>query len=335
MSKSIGKFAAAIVSYVVFAIYLYQPYFKDFNKIQYLLVANVCFGAMGCLVLSRRWVGSSIGSFFAGAVYGFGPYLLGLAKFHPVAGLMAAVMPWLFYPAVFGPRGKWGWVRVGLVTLPFVAIVLFFQAMGHWRLFAIPLQTKLCVADLAGLLTPLVMADRSPALVGFYHVPIAVILVGITMLVAARRYGVMTLFAVGLILGFCGPILGVSPVIWLSVPVLCCSIVAGGGMAGLVSTGRSDTKWILGICFIMAGLSGVTLLLSAKYADIFAGMGKGYANLFVDSARMYILGAVAVAVIYFFARARFRITFLRWAVVSIAMTIDIFFGARFIVGKIF
>lgn len=335
MNRSIGKFAAAAVAYLAFAVYLYQPYFKCFDKAQFLLVVNVCVAAVGCLVLSRRWVGSFVGSLFAGALYGFGPYLLGLAKFHPAAGLLAALVPWLFCPAAYGPKGKWRWLRVVLATLPFVVILAFFQAAAYWRLFAVPLQAKLRIADLAGLFVPLVMADRSLALIGFYHVPIAVMLVGISMLVAARRYGVMILFAAGVVLGFCPPVLGVSPVIWLSVSVLCCSVIAGGGMAGLVSAGRADTKAVLVTCFVMAGLSGLAVLLSAKYTSIFAGLGAGYANVFSETARMYILGAIVAAIIYFFARAKMRIAWLRWAVVTAAMALDIFGGARYIVDKIF
>ena len=83
---SLGKLAAAAVTYAGFAVYLYQPYFKDFNKLQHLLVVNACLASLGCFVLSRRWLATFAGSFFAGAIYGFGPFLLGLARFHPTAG---------------------------------------------------------------------------------------------------------------------------------------------------------------------------------------------------------------------------------------------------------
>ena len=93
MNKNLSKFTAAAVIYAGLAFYLYQLYFRHFNKLQYLVVVNACFAAMGSFVLSRRWVASFWGSFFAGAIYGFGPFLLGLAKFHPTAGLLAAGIP--------------------------------------------------------------------------------------------------------------------------------------------------------------------------------------------------------------------------------------------------
>jgi len=49
---------------------------------------------------------------------------------------------------------------------------------------------------------------------------------------------------------------------------------------------------------------------------------------------MYILGAIATAIIFFIARAKLRITAVRWAILGVAAAVDIFLGARFIVDKI-
>ena len=49
---------------------------------------------------------------------------------------------------------------------------------------------------------------------------------------------------------------------------------------------------------------------------------------------MYIFGAIAVAIIFFMARAKLRIAALRWIILCSAMAVDIFLGARFIVDKI-
>ena len=92
------SFFAAVVLYISFAIYLYQPYFHSFGKWQYLWVLNVCLASIGCNLISRRWIAGFFGSFLAGAVYGFGPYILGLSIFHPTAGFLVAVIPWSFYP---------------------------------------------------------------------------------------------------------------------------------------------------------------------------------------------------------------------------------------------
>ena len=338
------SFAAAAIVYTGFAVYLYQPHFKNFNKLQYLIVLNACLASLGCFVLSRRWVASFAGSFFAGAIYGFGPFMLGLAKFHPTAGLLAAAVPWLFYPAAFGPKAKLRWLRVPLSALPFLAIITFFQVSVHYRLFAIPTQAKLHLADLPGLVAPLVqlaydkaqfvMTKHSLTLVGFYHIPIAALIMGFSMLLAARRFGIMVLFAIGTVLAFCSSFFNISPIIWLTIPILCCSVLIGEGIQGLVCAGFADRKWILMTSVIMAVLAIVTLLLASKYFQTFLQLGAGYARLLVLTACMYILGTTAVAIIFFMARARLRIAPLRWVILCSAMVVDIFFGARIIVDKI-
>jgi len=323
VKPALSRFAAAAGIYASFAVYLYQPHFKHFNALQYLIIANACLASLGCFVLSRRWVSAFAGSFFAGAIYGFGPFALGLAGYHPTAGFLAAAIPWLFCPAAFGPKAKWRWLSWPLSALPFLAILLFFEVSAHYRLFAIPTQAKLHLADLAGLLAPLVRVNVSSAFVGFYHIPIAALVMGFSMLLAARRFGIMTIFTIGAILAFCDSFLNISPIIWLAIPVLCCSVLTGAGMQGLVWSGFADRKWVLMTVVIMAALSIVTLLLAAKYAE-----------LFLETAKMYILGTIAVAIIFFMARAKVRITPLRWVLLCLAVAVDIFLGARFIVDKI-
>jgi len=335
MSKSTGEFVAATVIYAGFAVYLYQPYFNNFNRLQYLIIVNVCLASLGCFVLSRRWVIGFGGSFFAGAVYGFGPFLLGLAKFHPAAGLLAAGIPWLFCPAAFGPKAKWRWLRAPLSALPFLVILLFFQVSAYCRLFAIPTQVKLRLADLSGLLAPLVTVSEGITVVGFYHIPIAAFVMGFSMLLAARRFGIMIIFCLGAMLAFCDSFLNISPIMWLAIPVLCCSVLIGAGMQGLTLAGFADRRWVLMAATIAAVLSLVTLLLATKYYSIFAGFGSKYARVLAETAKMYILGAIAVAIIYFMARAKLRAHWLRWVVLGSAMALDIFLGARFIVDKIF
>ncbi|MGA1980363.1 MAG: hypothetical protein ABSG99_07380 [Sedimentisphaerales bacterium] len=331
MSKTFSRPTAAAVVYIGFAVYLYQPHFKTFNKLQYLILINVCLASLGCFALSRRWVSSLLGSLFAGAIYGFGPFALGLAGYHPTAGFLAATMPWLFLPAAFGPKGKWQWLRVPLSALPFLAILLFFQVFSRYRLFAVPMQNRLHLADLIGLAAPLVAAQQDITLVGFYHVPIAALVMGFSMLFAARRFSVLIIFCLGAILATCRPLLGVSPIIWLSFSVLCCSIIIGAGLQGFCSAGLADRRWILLSMAFMAGLSIVTLLKATKYFQVFAGFGDRYANLFLADAKMYIAGTVAIAIIFFIARAKLRLTWLRWVVLGSATAADIFFGARFVV----
>lgn len=332
-----ARFFAAAIIYVAFAVYLYRPYFEGFNalRLRDLFVVNVCLASLGCYVLSRRWVTGFGESFFAGAVYGFGPFVLGLAEFHPTAGLLISAIPWLFCPAVFGPKTRWRWLRIPFSVLPFLVIVLFFEVSAHYRLFAVSTQARLHLADLTGLFAPLIKAKQNTTLIGFYHIPIAALVVGFSMLLAARRVGVMIVFAVGTILAFRSSFFGISPIIWFAMPMLCCSVLVGAGMQGLASAGFADRRWVLTAAAIMCILAGVTLLLAAKYFQTFLGMGAGYAKLFTEAGKMYILGAIVAAIIFFMIRAKLRMRQLRQAVLCAAMAVDIFLGARFIVDKIF
>jgi hypothetical protein len=244
-------------------------------------------------------------------------------------------MPWLFCPAAFGPEARWRWLRVPLSALPALMIILFFQASSHYRLFAVPMQNRLHLADLLGLVAPLVAAQQGVTLVGFYHVPIAALVMGFSMLFAARRPSVLIIFCLGIVLASCQSLLGVSPIIWLSFPVLCCSIIIGAGLQGLCSAGFADRRWVLMAAVIMVVLSLTTLLLATKFFQMFAGLGDKYANLFLADAKMYIVGTVALAIIFFIARAKLRLHWLRWIVLGSVTAVDIFFVARFIVDKIF
>jgi hypothetical protein len=306
-------------------------------------------------VLSRRWVAGFVESFFAGAIYGFGPFVLGLAKFHPTAGFLVAAIPWLFCPAVFGPEGKFKPLRILLSLLPFLAIVLFFQVSAHFGLYPIPINLKFHGADLAGLLAPLVAAKRHKMLVGFYHVPIAALVMGFCMFLvpleglckggilqrgrflkslAARRFGIVIVFAVATILAFCDSLLQISPIIFLAISTLCCSVLIGAGIQGLISAGPADRRPMLFAAILLGILAIVTLLLATKYYQIVAGLADGYARILTETAKMYILGALAVAMLFIIARAKLRIHIVRQILFYAVMALDIFLGARFIVDAI-
>jgi hypothetical protein len=336
--KKCAMFAAAVFMYAGFSIYLYLPYFEGFQRFQRLLSVNLFLAALGCFILSRRWVCGFIESLLAGAIYGFGPFTLSLARYHPTAGLLAASIPWLFLPATFGPKNRPLWSSVLFAAIPFFAIIVFFKVTVHFRLFAVPTQAKFEPDKIYSLIAPLVAAKRGATLVGFYHVPIAALIMGFTLLVTARRYGVMTVTVLGIILTFCDPInsiMEVSPIMWLTVSVLCCSIIIGVGLQGFVSAGYADRKWILAITIVMGSLAIVTLLLATKYFQIFLGFGSGYARLFTREAKIYILGAATVAIIFFLSRAKLRTHLLREAVLFAAIALDVFLGARFIIDGIF
>ncbi len=332
-----GRFVAAAGIYACFAAYLFLPHFRYFNKLQDFQPINICLACIGCYLLSRRWVGSFIGSLFAGAIYGFGPYVLGLVQFHPLATLLAAAIPWLFCPAALMQNRKWHWLSVLLSTLPFVVIVLFFKATAHMHLFPIPISAKVRISDLVGLFAPLVMTGRSTTLVGFYHVPVASLIMGISLLLAAQRKGIILVIALGIVFALCAHQLKlfpeVSPIIWLTIPVLCCSVLIGEGMQGLALAGHADRNWILAIIISMGILTIAAMLLATKYFYLFAGLGRGTARLFTDTAKLYLLGALAVSVIFFMLRAQKRLAYLRWVILCSAVAVDIFLGARFIIDR--
>ena len=362
MNTKYTRFALAAVVYSVFAAYLYRPYFKGFDALQLqdLIVANICLACLGCYVLSRRWVAGFAESFFAGAIYGFGPFVLGLTKFHPTGGFLVAAIPWLFCPAAFGPEGKWKPLRILLSLLPFLAIVLFFQVSARFGLYPIPIKLKLHGADLAGLLAPLVAAKRHKILVGFYHVPIAALVMGFCMFaaplgilrtggilhnrrllttVAARRIGIFIIFAVATIMAFCDSLLQISPIIFPAISTLCCSVLIGVGMQGLISAGPADRRPVLFTAILLGILAIVTLLLAtipmtSIGIQTVAGLADGYARLLTETAKMYILGAVAIAMLFIIARAKLRIHPVRQILLYAAVALDIFLGARFIFDAI-
>jgi hypothetical protein len=333
---SLKRFFTAAAVYAVFAVYLYRPYFSGFNRWPYFLVVNVFLASSGCYVLSRRWVAGFTESLFAGAIYGFGPFMLGLAKYHPSAGFLMASIPWLFCPTAYCFKEKWRWLRIPLVILPFLGMVVFFQVTTHFRLFAVSTQARLESDDLVGLFAPLITAKQGLTLIGFYHIPIAPLVIGFCMMLAARRYSVIVVIVLGIALSFCDSLnsyLEVSPIMWLTIPILCCSVLIAEGMQGLASAGFSDRIWILVTVAIMAGLSILSLFLATKYFQTFLGLGAGYARVFTKAGKLYVLGAIMAAIIFFMIRAKLRMQFLRRLIICVAMGVDIYIGAIYIVDR--
>jgi hypothetical protein len=243
---------------------------------------------------------------------------------------------------------------VPLAALPFLGIFLFFQISARFALYPVPIRLKLHFADLTCMLTPLIAAKRQTTLVGFYHVPIAPLIMGVAMFLAplkllgtggiaqrvkstaalaTRRFGIIAIFSGAAALAFCDSYLDISPIIFFAISTLCCSILAGAGMQGLVSAGQADRKWILLTAIVMGILAIVALLLATKYFQSFMGMGDAYAMLFIQTANMYILGAIAGAILFFVARAKLRLNPLRLALLCAPMALDIFLGATFVVDK--
>jgi len=342
--SAIPWFVLSAGLYIAFAIYLYYPHFGGFSGAQWLYAVNACAAALGVYLLSRRWVAGFTGSLLAGAIYGFAPFTLGLSRFHPAAGLLAASVPWLFLPAAFLERKRGKWIGISLLLVPFVVIVLFsyLSAGANWRLFAVPRTAEVRLSDLAGFITPLVLAKRGTALVGLYHVPVATLVLGLVMMWKARRYSIFTMLLIGFLLAFSNSFIGadrtawlaVSPVLWLSIPLLWCAVLCGIGLQGLLEAGFADRKWILASAVILCTLAIVTLFLAARYFQVLFGLTADYARLFIETAKMYLLGAVATGILYLMARQKLRVQWLRWAVLCTALGVDIVLGARYVIDSI-
>jgi len=334
MGKGVGKLIVAAIIYAAFTLYLYQPLLSGFERLDYLLLVNAPLAGCGCYVLSRRWMGSFWASFLAGALYGFGPFLLGLGRYHVAAGLLAAAVPWLFVPAARCGRTRLRALQVPLSLLPFLAVVLFFRIALWMRFFPVPRQAGLTLSHLVGLAVPLVMVGRDMTAIGFYHVPVAALVMGLLMVIKARRFGVVVTMTLGAALAFCRPLAGVSPVIWWCIPALCCSIIIGAGIGALSSAGYADRKYVAVSAASTASLTVASLLLATRYFQYFASLADAYAKLFLRSGKMYLLGTLAVIIIFFLVKARLRAHGLRLLVLCVAVMIDIFFGATCVVDKI-
>ncbi len=324
MGDDFRKFVSAGLIYAAMVIYLYQPYFNRFSPFQFFRLVNICVAGLGAYALSRRWVFSFWGSLFAGLVYGFGPLMLRINSFHPTAGLMAAIVPWLFCPAVFWPKRNPKWVSLALCTLPFLVIAAFFLVTTYFHLFAMPKHIRLHVIDLIRILAPTVLVNDGPVNIGFYHVAIAPVIMGFAMLILARRFGIILILLAGLVFAFSKSFLQVSPLMWATIPMLGFAVIIGEGIQGLAEAGFSDRKWVLVSAMVLAGLSIVMTILSAKYSAAFS-----------QSARMYMLGAVVVGTIFFMLRAKMRLSWVKMLILCLAMGVDVFFGARFIVDMLF
>jgi len=340
--RQVAWHLGAAILFIAFAGYLYWPRSSQLEGWQWLLPVNACIAAFGAYVLSRRWAPGFSGAVLAGLLYGFGPFLLGLAKVHPLAGLLAACVPWLFVPASMIEKRFGKAAGLVLLALPFAAIVLFSHVSASQRFFAAPLQVSVRPTDLAGFIAPLALITRSSALLGLYHVPMAALVLGAAMMGKARRYSLFVLVPAGFVLAFSKSFLdarqiaqiGVSPILWLSIPLTWCAVLAGIGLHGLIAAGYADQKWILAATIALGALSIVALLLAAHSFQVFLGLGDGHARLFVEAAKVYLLGAVATGIVFVITHMKLRLHGLRWAILCSALAVDIFLGARYIVDRI-
>ncbi len=337
MENKPAKIVIGAVIYLLFAAYLCRPclHGSDSIKPQALFVISTSLGAVGCFLLSRRWVLSFWASLFAGALYGFGPFMLSLSKYHPAAVLSAAAVPWLFCPAVFITRKGYRWAAIPLTFAGFALIAGFFQLCEFYKLFPVPIRIELRLRDLMGIVAPLVNAGEGAIDIGIYRVTLAPLLMGLMLMIKARRWFIIAVIAAGIVLASIGPVLDVSPIAWLSIPIAGSSVIVAIGIQAIMYAGYDDRKWLIAALMLMGGLCIATLLCSVEFFQAFAGLANRQGNLLLQTARIYLLGALAIAVIFFIARARLRATIFRWALLYAAIAVDVVLGGRFIMNKVF
>jgi hypothetical protein len=148
--------------------------------------------------------------------------------------------------------------------------------------------------------------------------------------------------AVGLVLAFsrsfldAGKVawLGVSPILWLSIPMLWCSVLCGIGLHGLIEAGPADRRWVLTAAILLAILAIVALLLAAKCFQTFLGLGNDGGRLFLQDALLCLIGVAATGIVFLLACQSLRLHWLRWAVLCTALGIDIFVSATYIADKV-
>ena len=220
-----------------------------------------------------------------------------------------------------------------MALFPFLAIIAFFELAAYYRLFAVPLHSRLGLQDLTSLFIPLISAKRGYNIIGFYHVPIAPLLIGLLMLIKARRFNVIFILILAFVLSFVNSFSNTATVMFYSIVSLCAAVLIAEGFCGLSYAAVADTKWVLISIAAMGFFAIVTLMLATKYFQFF-GLADDYARLLIESAKMYILGAVAAGIILFMARAKLRVLWIRRLVLGLAVAIDVFYGARFIVDSI-
>jgi hypothetical protein len=339
---AMAKHVVAAILFIAFAAYLYQPHFATFLQWRLLVPVSAVVGAFGAYALSRRWVAGFAGSCLAGAIYGFGPLTLSLARCHPSVGVVAACIPWLCVPAVFLGRQRRSILHLPLWLVPFAAIALYFWLCASQRLFVAPIEFAPRAGDILGFAAPLVMLIRSWVIISVYHVAIAPLILGFAIMVAARRYSFFFLLLAGSVLAFFRPFppsgqaawLGCCPALWLTLPMVSLAILAAVGLQGLLEAGSADKKWVLVAAAGQALLAILMLLLAAKYFQFIFHLADRYAQLLVEESKMYLLGMMAVTMVFLMTCRQLRLQWLRWLILATAPALDIVISAQDLVDRV-
>ena len=325
----------SLALYLALSVLVYRNFIDFSQPMQMAVLINSAVAALGCFVLSRRWIGAIAASLVAGAIYGFSPFSLGFAAYHPLAGASFAAIPWLFCPAAYWPqRERFGVefhprfdgprarkvIGAGLSALPFLIIAGFFMlcampAIGPF--FPLPIQQNLRPESLLHLaIGSEIPIQKFVFSVG--HVSLTMAVMGVTICVLGKKFAGLIVAGIALALSMSGPLLQTSPIVWGAIPILLLSILAGLGVEVLAWAGRGDRKLVL-ICAIVP-----TVICVITFA-------AGYRL----PATMHLLAAITLGCIYCMERADLRWHGLRWAMLCTAVAIDIAITSKILLGPIF
>ena len=318
---------AALVIYVAFAAWLFLPHLNKFTGLQKIFLVTPIISATGVFVLGRRYVNSFIACFFAGVIYGFGPFASAFYCFHPFAFCIYAALPWTFIPAVFVYKlakvsdKATNLLAAVLSLLPFVFIAVCLTLAARFYLFPVPTGTAISIKNIMGLISPATIKPDDFS-ISFYHAPLAALAVGLILFFKTRRFWTAVLFLLAVFLSLYKPFLGVPGVFWLSFVVLICSLIIAEGFEAIVLAGKADANWLL--------LSALVLLL--QFSLSFA-LGKSQA--FPLSAALSVIAVIAVLLIFFISRTGLAMHYARMFALYTTALLDVAVITRAIIEKIF
>lgn len=325
----------AVLVLLAFARYLYKPHWFQLGGLKMLIPLSSIIASVGCYVVSRRWLSSFGASLLAACIYGFAPFGLSFIKYHFLAGLCFAAIPWLLCPAVyFHAQSGGGFTKtclsVLLTCVPFAFIVGVFWMAAHspaGPLFLIPQNHVLEMSDLLGILTPLIFIHQHFA-VGFYHLPLLFILMGLFLFAVSGKEMLLVPVLAGIVLSLLSPILEVAPIIWLCFPALFLAIVAGLGIQAFAWAGKADQKWLL-VCFI------VGLILAGGNYALGSFCYQAQRLLYWNTMLLFLGSSAAVGAIWIMTLLNLRLHWLRWIILIGAAAYDLYLIAPQLTDSLF
>jgi hypothetical protein len=327
INKKLSSCFLALLIYGVFAVWLFIPHTDKLTGYENIFYAFPVIASLGVFAISRRYAASFFAGLVGGAVYGFGSFACSFLCFHPFASLVYAFLPWSFLPAAFIHKylttGEKTTVFISacLSLLPFLFFIGCFAGAAHFYLFPIPTGSAVSVKNFIAILNPARVSADSFS-IGFYHAPLCAAAIGAVLFCKTRRYWIAILSAVAIFLCFYKPILNIPPVLWLSFPVLICSVAIASGLEALVLSGKADSLWLLLAPAVLALQAALTVLL-----------GKG-ADLSLCNS-LSAVSAAAVLLIFFIARAGLSLRFLRVIILYAAVFLDVIVVTRNLISAIF